>query len=298
MAILLTLLLTLHLLCMNVSAGGPLLCVWLGRQRASGESKQLAVQMAVWSIWLLLAGILVGLAVGMLTFSLGDRALWDVLPNFRRKIMWGMLELCFSLGWMGAYVFWFRWRPPQGAVARTLHASLPLLSATNLLYHFPPLLTVMAKVAAGELEVVGDVDAQTFRSLMYQPNVLAHTLHFAWASIAVSGVFLFRLAGKIETPRPFHILGARWALAATAMQLPTGLWLMMTTPPAQQSRLVGGDTIVTGLFLTSMISGFYLLQTLAAISFGEDDAKLPRRSEWLLLGTVFLMTGTLHLLRN
>lgn len=283
---------------MNVCSGGPLLCVWLGRKRASRESNHLAQRLAVWSIWWLLLGILFGLAVGILTFSLGDRALWEVLPSFRRKIMWGIVELCCSLGWMGAYVLWCRWSPPQGAVARMLHASLPLLSAANLLYHFPPLLTVMAKVAAGELEVVGDVDAQTFRGLMYQPNVLAHTLHFAWASIAVSGVFLFRLASQLESPQTFYRLGARWGLAATAMQLPTGLWLMMTTPPALQSRLVGGDIVVTGLFLVSMICAFYLLQTLAAISFGEDDLKLPSRSEWLMVATVFLMTGTLHLLRQ
>ena len=128
----------------------------------------------------------------------------------------------------------------------------------------------MSKVACGEITVTEEVDAATFRGFFYTPNVLAHTLHFWWASIAVSGVFLFWLTRKYNNPQPYVLVGARVALAATALQLPTGLWLLLVTPPQSQSKLVGGDGLTTGLFVASLIGTFYLLQNLATLALGAD----------------------------
>lgn len=291
------LLLAGHLLCMNVSSAGPLLCIWLVRRKATPDSVITGKRFAIWTIWLLLIGILLGLALGVVSYWSGDQKLYSALPYFRRKIVFGIIELGCSLGWMTGYCLWIRWRPPATALTRTLHAGLAVLSATNLLYHFPPLLTVMTKVAGGEMTVTEDVGAAAFRQLAFTPNVLAHSLHFWLASFAVSGVFLFWIARPVSEYYRLCMTGARVAFAATALQLPAGLWLMFTTPPADQSKLVGGNAIASGLFLTSMISAFYLVQNLAALAFGDEDQKLPRRSALLLLATVVLMSGTLHLLR-
>lgn len=296
----LILLLAGHLLCMNVSSAAPLLCIWFADRKAvSGDSasREVAQQLAVWSVFLLVVGIAIGLIVGVLSTLTGDSRLVDTFPFFRRKIGWGVLELLCSLVWMLGYWAWLKWKTPQHIVTRFLHGVLALMAATNLLYHFPPLLTVMSRVACGEIAVTEEVDAAAFRSLFYTPNVLAHTLHFWWASIAVSGIFLFWLTRRSEDSRPFVLVGARVALAATALQLPTGLWLLFVTPPESQSRMVGGDSLATGLFVASLISAFYLLQNLATLALGEIEQNLPKRCGWLLLATVVMMTGTLHLLR-
>lgn len=300
MAFVLILLLAAHLLCMNVSSAGPLLCIWYADRKANSTqpwARELALSLSKWTIFLLLLGGALGLALGVVSMLGGETRLVETLPLFQRKIGWGILELFCSLGWMTAYWFWLRRRPPQSFTARFLHGGLAVLSATNLLYHFPPLLTVMTKVARGDLDVSEPVTAAAFRALVYQPTVMAHTLHFWWASFAVAGIFLFWLAKKSEHAQAINQFGAGVALASTALQLPTGLWLLFVTPPQSQSKLVGGDGLITGLFLCSMVTAYLLLQNLAILALGDYDTKLPRRCGWLMIATVVMMSGTLHLLR-
>ena len=303
MAIVMMVLLAAHLLCMNISSAAPLLCVWFADIRCATRSeadREMAQLLAVSSIGMLFLGITLGLANGTISFLLGDRSLLETLPHFQRKIFWGILELICSFVWMLAYSAWLKWRPPRQRIAAFLHGTLAVMSATNLLYHFPPLMSVMSKVANGEISVSGDVDAGTFRSLAFTPNVMALTLHFAWASLAVTGMFLFWLARNQEPPEKtkYVTLGARVACIATAFQLPTGLWLLFATPSTTQARLMGGEPLTACLFLGSLIAAFYLLQCLAILSFGEYDRKLVSRSSWLMITTVFLMSATLHLLRS
>ena len=292
------LLLAAHLMCMNVSSAGPLLCVWLARKKASAESVALAGKLALWTIWLLLIGAALGLTLGLVAMYRGDRSLTDLIPFFQRKIGWGIVELFCSLAWMTGYWAWLRWKPPHGNAARITHATLAVLSATNLLYHFPVLLTVMSRAASGEIVVDGHVDAAAFRTLAYTPVVLAHTVHFWLASLAVSGMFLFWLVRHDDAPKPFLLLGARVALIATVLQLPVGLWLLFVTPPVAQSRLVGGDWMVSGSFVIGLFCAFYLLQNLASIAFGEVTSQLIKRSSALLIATIVFMSCTLHLLRG
>lgn len=291
------LLLSAHLLCMNVSSAGPVLCIWLAKDKQQRTAVQLAERLALASLCLLLVGTMLGLLLGWTTVIGGDRRLLEVLPFFRRKIGWGLLELLCSLTWLLGYWAWLKWRPPRSRLAGICHAGLAVLSTTNLLYHFPPLLTVMSKAASGEIEISEPVDAAAFRSLFCTPNVLAHSLHFVWASFAVSGVYLFSLAKRMQDPSAFLAFGARIALATTVMQLPTGLWLVLTTSPLSQARLVGGEVLPTMLFGASVLAAFFLLQELALLAWGEASESNRKKSTWLLVSTVVMMTGTLHLMR-
>ena len=302
----LSVLLATHLLCMNVASGAPILCVWLGRrsrllnaqQGSDADTREIVLRLALLANWALVAGALVGFALGLLSHSAGSSQLAGVLPLFRYKIGWALIELVTSAVWMFAFWWWYRYRPPVGTLARWSHGALGLLSATNLLYHFPTLLTVMSKSARGELELSGAVDPASFRLLAFRPEVIAHSVHFWWASIAVSGVFLFWLVKDNEQSQTTVLTGARFACFATAMQIPTGLCLLMVTPPDSQSRMVGGDPLPTALLGASVFCAFYLLQNLAAVSFGDIEKKLTRRCSWLLILTVLLMSATLHLIRH
>ena len=112
---------------------------------------------------------------------------------------------------------------------RFLHGSLALLAATNLLYHFPPLLTIMTMSAGGEIELAGEVDAATFRQLFSTPNVLAHTLHFWLASVAVSGVVVFWLARRLADRNRIMSLGPalRFSPAHCSCQVDCGYFSLL-----------------------------------------------------------------------
>lgn len=298
--VLLISLLASHLLCMNVSSAGPLLCLVLNRKRTPGDESQpdrTAVQLAMWSLLLLFIGTALGIALGYVQIASGDISLSGVFPLFANKIRWGILELICSAGWMLGYWGWLRWKPPTGSVMRWLHNLLAVLASTNLLYHFPPLLTIMSKAASGEIAITEHVDAATFRELCYTPNVLAHALHFLFASIAVAGVFTMMLANRSENPERPVVLGARAALVATSLQLPAGIWLLFVTPAASQAKLMGGDGIATMLFAGSLFCVFYLLHHLSTLAFGEVDQRAPMRCAALLIGVVWMMTGVLHFIR-
>ena len=295
-AILKIILLAAHLMCVNISAAGPLFCVyWNRRGNAALAPRSIVQTLALWCNLLLLAGILLGLALGLLA---GGRAgsVSSVLPLFAYKIRWGILELGCSLVWMAGYWAWLKWRPPSSAIARLSHSLLAVLSATNLLYHFPPLLTVMVKAAHGEIELTEPITAATFRQHAFAPDVLAHMLHFWWASVAVAGVFLFWLVRKDNNAQRYWTSAARIGLVATLLQIPTGMWLLFVSPPKVQLRLMQGDW-GTLMLLFSLGAAFYLMQALSSIALGDPDAKSVRRCTILMLATIVLMTGTLHFAR-
>jgi len=260
------------------------------------QARNVCRQLAFWTTWLLPVGMILGIGLGFTHFAAGDTALFDIWPLFRRKIFWGILEVLCSFFWMLAYWAWFiRW-PPKGRTSRFFHGLLAVMSATNLLYHFPPLLTVMRKTAHGELTFSGPVSAADFRAVAYLPSVLAHSLHFWLASAAVSGVFLFWLTRHSADHDRFVRLGARIALGATLLQFPSGIWLLFATPQAAQSRLIGGHGLATALFLASLLGAFYLLQELATLAMGEVSAKQTKRTAALLVALVVSMSATLQLL--
>lgn len=285
---------------MNVASAAPLLCIWLlarGKRQSCKKTLHLVTSLAAWSIGLLLIGILLGLALGAVSVADGDRRLLEALPFFHNKIMWGVLELLCSVVWLLGYWGWLLWRPPKNRIATWAHASLAVLSATNLLYHFPGLLTVMSKVAHGEFSVTEPLSSASFRKLMYSADVIAQAVHFSLASLAVSGLFLSWLVRKDNERFRFDRTGARLSVAATALQIPVGVWLLAVTPAEPQNRLLGGDLWTTSFFVASMLSAFYLLQNLTALAFGDEDARLAARCRWLMFFTVLVMSSTLHVAR-
>lgn len=293
LGILITILLASHLLAMNVAAGGPLLCIWLHRRRAPAWSRQAAVALAWSSLHMLMAGIVIGLVLGGVAWGLGRRDYTETLAVFRSKVLWGIAELGCSLLWGWGYWAWLRYRPPQSALARFMNAGLAVLTATNLLYHFPPLMTLMSQVAGGQLQIAEHVDSAAYRKLVFTAPVMSQALHIWIASLAVTGVYLFRVAQRLEDPHDANQTGARLALAATLAQVGSGVWLLVAIPRDQQSQLLGGDSWSTLLLLASMIGTFFLLQLLAALAFGDKSKDLPGRIALVLAGIVLCMTAVL-----
>ena len=290
------LLLAIHLLCVNLAGTGPLLLLWLEWKSHHGDTlaTRLAQRLSIWSIAALFAGALTGLIVGMAYWSDSyQQALADVLMP---KVKWAIAELGFSAVLMVAVALWWSKRPNVKRSWRWLRSGLNLLAGTNLIYHFPLLLLVLAQFRLGQLDSSEMVTSAQFRVLITQPAVLSRAVHFIVASFAVTGI-AFVVMAKLDLRRQLDASdaertaswGARIALSSTLMQIPIGIWLVSHMPAPSQSQLMGKDPLALVALIAGILLTLGLLQSLAAISFGEKDKRHWSRAIWLMMFTVASM---------
>jgi len=297
--ILITFLLAAHLLCVNVAAAGPLVCIWLdwreGRKDALAGRAASYLGMASF-LTLLLGGIL-GLAIGAASWSERYSALW--MGPMSYKAAWGLGEYAFSLLISLGYVLWRRAATER---LRGLRYFILLLSGTNLLYHFPFLFTVASDVFL-ESELPETLKAAAFRREMMRPDVLARVVHVLLASFAVTGVTLIgyglRLQRQASGDAGQRV--SRWggylALVPSLLQVPVGLWLIAVIPSTWQARALGGDLPSVLMLAASVLLALFMLQELANVAFGEAQRKQLVSIMISMVVIVLLMTGVLRRIR-
>lgn len=303
------LLLAVHLICMNVASGAPLLAIWLEWKDRRGDAiaPQAARYLAKAAIVALLVGALLGILLGWLRWTPAYQEIWQV--QLAHKLKWGIRELIVSLV---AFLVYWGWRnyaviPTRfGFIGRSC---LLLLASTNLLYHFPPLLIIANKLAdralPSSLELPGNVvTSKVFRQLMLLEETPALWAHFCLASLAVAGLMLLGLALRRlksdEDPRGAKRIAAwgGWsAFLATGLQLVVGLWLLATTPPDLQAQLTGSALWPTLCLGTSLALVVWLLRELADITLGEPTRGGMIRAMIAMTLVILLMTAARQLSR-
>jgi hypothetical protein len=294
LSVLETLVLVAHLLCVNVAAGGPILCVWL-EWRGDDLARRGARYLGAASLHGLVAGGLLGVLLGWLKWTPEYQNLWTGPLSY--KMHWGAAELVFSLLLAGLYGWLVARSGGSSRGARFGRGAIALLNGTNLLYHFPPLFLVASQLhAAGQTS--GEViRGAAFRKFMTSGVTPALVVHVGLASLAVAALALLGLAlrtarqGDSAAAGQFALWGGRWSLAASLGQLPVGLWTLATLSMAEQSRLMGNDPLATVLFLTAMLSVFWLLRELATVALGETTRGAMIRAMSAMLVVVALMTA-------
>ncbi|MDA1054773.1 MAG: hypothetical protein O3C40_30470 [Planctomycetota bacterium] len=293
--------LAFHLICMNIAAAGPLVCVWLDWRSASGN--EVACRAAKFLAYKSLAMLIVGTVFGIfVAVFLWNDAYHDLMHAFMYKIKWGAWELLFSLMLMILYAVLVARGAPRHLFSKLGRASIAVLAGTNLLYHFPVLFIVISEVAGGYLQVPEKVDAAIFRSLMTDSSVLARSVHFWVASFAVTGVslisygkWLLRNEDQQETGSRIAVWGARIALLPTLLQILVGVWVLSVLPPSMQQRLMGSDLLATGTFGLSIVGALWLMHHLSAVAFGETRPRTLKLAIHLMYAVVILMTYTSRL---
>lgn len=289
-----TLVLTAHLLCVNVAAGGPILCVWL-EWRGDDLARRAARYLAAASLVGLVAGGLLGVILGGLKWTPEYRSLWAGPLSY--KMHWAVGEFAVSLLLAGLYAWLVNRRGGFSRGARFGRGAMALLNGTNLLYHFPPFF-----LAASQLHAAGQTTGEVirgaaFRQLVAGGAIPALVVHVGLASLAVAALMLLGLAlrtarqGDSAAASQFALWGGRWSLAASLAQLPVGLWTLATLSAAEQSRLMGHDPLATALFLAAMMSVFWLLRELATVALGETTRGAMIRAMSAMLVVVGLMTA-------
>lgn len=290
-------LLSVHLLAMNLASAGPLLGIWLWGQDKTldPQRKNVGLQLVGLSIGALLLGAVLGLAQWYLFRQSGWEEAVGKLPS--RALWFGLLELLFSLicmlGCLGC------WRARRNG--RWLHACLAVLSGSNLLYHFPPLMTVLSRVSRDPNWAGAEVlDRAALLPLMKRPEVLALTAHFTLASIAVAAVTVLWLRGRANgsdarSPAERRITrgSAWWAFAATVGQVPVGLWMILALPKAEMSSMMGESMVASLGLIGGLLLTFVFLQRLLTIAIGEVTPQDLRSTVWVLVLLVLVMTITL-----
>jgi hypothetical protein len=298
------LLLSAHLLCVNVASGGPIVAAWLdwrGARSGDEAAAKAAVALAGWSLGGLVIGALLGLIVGAIKWDAEYRALW--LGPLSYKLHWAGVEAIFSLVLM---LGWWQWLPGKAGGSRWAMAArglIAVLAATNLLYHFPILFSVAAHLVDGGQTGGGRIDAAEFRRLMIAGDAPALAIHVVLASVAVSGIVLLGLAlrwqrrGHEAEAAKLARWGGRWALVPSLLQLPVGLWTLAMLPAAAQSQIMGESTLGTLLLVASLGAALWLLNELVHISMGETNRPLLVRAMTAMLVTVTLMIAMQQHLR-
>ncbi len=216
------------------------------------------------------------------------------------RLWFALAEIIFYFGCMAAYIL-VRRAPRRIPLVAGL---LALLAATDLMYHFPPLFTILT-VLDRRADLAGQtLSSSLYRSLMLDPQVLAMSAHVWLAAIAVTGIMTMRMAARVRpgdepAAAAEHVkLAARWALAASLAQLPVGIWLLLTVPGRSREALMGGDVAGSLLFVLAIVGTFGLLHHLGAAAFGDTAPGQICRAVALVFGVVLLMTAALDRTRE
>ena len=300
--LLIILVLSVHLLAMNLASAGPLFGIWLGRRGEGNDPlwDNLGRTLAWCSFWAMLLGMLAG--GGQMLFAPSD-GLLAALARFPSRALWVFgAELLFSLVCLLLYAGC--WRSLRRR--RWLHASLALLSSSNLLYHFPPLMSVLGKLANDPTWAKPQtLDRTTLLPLMLRGEIVALSTHFVLASLAVAAVTVLWLSGRSsanlsdeetwkKTALPLSRRAAWVALFVTAIQLPVGIWLLVSLPRSARTSMMGDSALASLAFVGALLLTFILLQRLLSIAIGTVRPQDLRQTGWLLATLVLLMTATLY----
>jgi hypothetical protein len=302
-----TVLLASHLVCFNISAAVPLLCIWLawsGSAREDGDRSRAGRQLAGDAVAALLLGGLLGGGLVGLHWQVDRTRLFEVAGQLSSRVVFGAWEFLFSLVLMTIYFLWWPSLARGRWWHRVCHALLAVLAATNLLYHFPPLFTILSQLRTTGFVPQRVVDSAAFRSLLVSPEVVVPTIHYWLASLATACVYvqcrcvgLVRSRAMTREKEQQIVVTARVALAVTLLQIPGGVWLLMVLHPSQQALLLGGNLWSGATFVTALVAVFALLHQLAAIAGGEVRRAAILKAAGLMLVVIGLMTLTLVSIR-
>ncbi len=298
-SVVLVVILSLHLLLVDVAMAGPLVCVWLEwrqTRHADQTAGRVGLTLARASIWALTLGILSGVVLLAARWWLNDQSYLAALSTIPTSRLWFALgELVFYFACMGPYVgLWNRWRN-----RRYLHPALAVAAATNLLIHFPALFAIVSLVSARAGRSAQPLDRAGYQRLLLDAEVVSRVAHVWLAALAVAGVLLMLLALRFAVDPQQRAAasrlvqrGALLSLAPVLLQIPSGMWLTLEMAHSSRESLMGGDPIATGLFLAALLLAVLLMHRLAGIALGDAGPREIYRTSAGLLLVVVLMVGT------
>jgi len=302
-----------HLVCVNLATGGPLLALGLYR-RALRRDDPAADVVGRRLLRASLHGLYGGVALGALSAWLW----WQAHPDELRsgfnalpfsKFYFALLELLFSAA---CFEVWLRlWRSRSPRVRLTWF--IGFLGVTNTVYHFPTLFSILSVLSTRSLAAGTSV---RFVSMLADGEVLSRVFHFLLASLAVSGATLCALAmtrSRAPVPEnpldpseppaddPFRRLqfrGALTALVTTLLQWPVGVTVLLFLPEVSRNELLGDQWAAAMLFALSLAAVVMLMHRAATAVIDRPTVQVVRSMLLWLGTTIVLMTAVRHFARE
>ncbi len=290
-------LLSAHLLLVDVAMAAPLVCVWLEWRETRRNDTTAGVigrSLARSVGWVLAGGMVLGILLLALHWLLDDRQYFVALTSIPRSRLWfAVAELLFSFGCISAYAgLGNLWRNHRFA-----HRVIAVAGSANLMLHFPALFAIIS-VLDTRAALSGQVlDRAGYQRLLLDGEVVARVIHVWLAAFAVAGVALMGLAARSaelfsQADRDRLVRrAATLGMVPTLLQIPAGLWLALQMPEESRQPLFGGDWLATGLLLVSIVLALQLILALSSVALGDREPKQVWRSIVMMLVLVLLMVG-------
>lgn len=202
----------------------------------SPDAETIARQTAWLAVGSLVGGALLGVVLLALRWGTSDRSYFAAVSVVPTDRLWfALAEFFFSLVCLTLYaVLWNRLRT-RPIVQRLL----ALAGALNLLMHFPALFSIISIIST-RAELAGQtLDRVGFRQMLVDGEVLSRVAHVWLAVFVVAPLAMialaFRLARRSNTPpNALLICADQFALTATMLQFPVGIWVAMQVPATSQ----------------------------------------------------------------
>lgn len=294
------LLLTAHLLLVNVAMAGPLVAVWLdwrARRQSDAASAELSGELGRQLAWCSAAALVLGSLLGGVLLAVryyADDGYFRAAAAIPTDRLWfALVELLFSLVCLTVYAgLWNRWRR-----ARFVHRLLALAAATNLLAHFPALFVIISVIDARRPLPAEPLDRAAYQRLLIDSEVLSRVVHLWLAAGAVTGMLLvllvLRRKGSAESPAHQVLVksAARLTLTLAMLQFPVGLWVALAMPAAMRAPLLGSDAVAAILFLAALMLAMLLLHVVSPLALGSIGPHTAWRGTAVLVALILLMIG-------
>ncbi|HAN99520.1 MAG TPA: hypothetical protein DCQ98_19790 [Planctomycetaceae bacterium] len=256
---LLALLLTCHLLSVNIASAAPLAMIVLDRRASRGDrsAAELLTKVGFLAFKALLVGGLLGVLYGLRYWSddyaavilaTGNRWKFTIAEYFFSlllvAIVWVLTKRAYSKARLADESF-------SGASfgGFLVRAFLLFAAGTNLLYHFPIFFQVIAHLRSGPLPAE-PLDSAAFRALMAEPSIAYRSLHVILASFASVGAMIAWMCGlrwkRADAERQtgwlrWYRFGLHLAVWPTVAQLFVGFAVVTVLSSAAQNRLAFGS---------------------------------------------------------
>ncbi|HEV3418626.1 MAG TPA: hypothetical protein VG056_17525, partial [Pirellulales bacterium] len=181
-----TLFLGSHLLAVDLAMAGPLVAIWLEwRETRRGDvlAGRIGRRLAAWSLAAAAVGIGLGLAAIVALAQLESPAYRETLGRVQSYRWWGVAwELVFYVVCTAAYVLlWERLKRH-----RWWHRGLAVLATTNLIWHFPPLFTIISSLSVRPDLKDLPFDRALYWKLLLDGETMSRVVHHWLAAAAVA----------------------------------------------------------------------------------------------------------------
>jgi len=310
-----------HLLAMNVAMGGPILCIWLERREAGAQRgasddpapASVEQRLVQWSLATFSLGLTLGVVLLGLVWLAKDAAYFAALAMIPRdRLVYGGLELAFYFAVMLGYQALAR-SQNRSRAKRWFGRVLAVAGASNLMAHFPTLFAMVSVLAHRPQWWGRTLDRVLYHRLLADGEVMSRVVHIWLAGLATAGVVVMAIAarrcgagaadGTIDNERAADESaldarrvvagGARWALAATLLQLPVGLWTLAAMPSGGEAAW-SGDVAGWVLLGGGVLASLAMLESLVGAALGDFSSQGVHRVKILLAIGVLLMAGAAH----